>query len=186
MPGDITELLVRARTGDPDSVSRLFEAIYAELKRIARKQLRNERRDHTLQPSALVHEAFVRLTPANLHSENRAQLFGTAASVMRHILVDHARAHRAQKRMGRLQRVELDHLPVMFSNDDAERLFVIDELLRQLEPLDPRVVKVIELRFFAGLTVDEAAAALDISPKTVKRDWEFGRDWMAARLHESA
>jgi RNA polymerase sigma-70 factor (ECF subfamily) len=186
MPGDITELLTAAKLGGSQDVSRLFDAVYTELKRIARAQLRNERLGHTLQPSALVHEAYLKLLPAGASWENRAHFFSTVAGVMRHILVDHARAHRAKKRQGNLERMDLDELPVLYADADAERLFIVDALLEKLAVLDARVVKVVELRFFAGLTIDETAEALQVSGKTVKRDWEFARSWMATQLEEGA
>ena len=186
MPGDITELLTAARVGGTQDVSRLFDAVYTELKRIARAQLRSERLGHTLQPSALVHEAYLKLMPAGASWENRSHFFATVAGVMRHILVDHARAHRAKKRQGALNRVDLDDLPVLYADADAERLFIVDALLEKLAALDERVVKVVELRFFAGLTVEETADALEVSDRTVKRDWEFARSWMATQLEEGA
>jgi RNA polymerase sigma factor (TIGR02999 family) len=114
--------------------------------------------------------------------EHRAHFFTTAASTMRRILIDHARAHRARKRLGSLQRVDIDHVPVIASDEDADRLLVVDAALEQLARWDARQARVVELKFFAGLTVDEIARVLDVSPKTVKRDWSMARAWLQRQI----
>lgn len=178
---DISALLARARAGDRRSESRLFDAVYGELRRLAAAQLRNERADHTLQPSALVHEAYLRLVGrSELRLENRAHFFTVAAGTMRRILIDHARARHARKRQGALKRVDLDLAVVEDRN--AERLLVVDGALRKLADWDPRQAQVVELRFFGGLTVEETATALGISAKTVKRDWSLARAWLQTQI----
>jgi RNA polymerase sigma factor (TIGR02999 family) len=181
--GDISALLAGARAGDSGCESRLFETVYAELRRMAAGQLRNERSDHTLQPSALVNEAYIRLLgAAEIGWDNRAHFFKTAAGVMRNILVDHARSKRAHKRDGRLQRVELDWEPAMVADNDIERVIAIDDALRKLAEWDERQAKVVELRYFAGFDVAETAEILCVSEKTVKRDWSMARAWLQSQL----
>ena len=180
---DISTLLAGACAGDRKCESRLFDVVYEELKRMAAAQLRRERPEHTLQPSALVHEAYVRLLgAAEVRWDNRAHFFKTAAGVMRNILVDHARARRAQKRDGRLQRVELDWEPAAVGEEDVERVIAIDEALRKLAEWDERQARVVELRFFAGFDVEETAEVLGVSAKTVKRDWSMARAWLQTQL----
>jgi RNA polymerase sigma factor (TIGR02999 family) len=181
--GDISALLAAAKAGDRTCESRLYELVYAELKRMAAAQLRNERADHTLQPSALVNEAYLRLLgPARVGWDNRAHFFKTASGVMRNILVDHARARRAHKRDGRLQRVELDADMAMFSDADFDRVLAVDAALQRLAEWDERQAKVVELRYFSGFDVDETASILGVSAKTVKRDWSMARAWLQTQL----
>src|SRR5688500_5266886 len=143
--GDISALLAAAKAGDRSCESRLYEVVYAELKRMAAAKLRNERADHTLQPSALVNEAYLRLLgPAAAGLENRAHFFKTASGIMRNILVDHARARRAHKRDGALQRVDLDFEPMVFADTDLERMIAVDEALTKLAEWDARQAKVVE------------------------------------------
>jgi RNA polymerase sigma-70 factor, ECF subfamily len=183
IPGEVSALLAGARAGDRDCQSRLFEVVYAELRRMAAAQLRNERADHTLQPTALVHEAYVRLLGrSDVAWENRAHFFTTAAGTMRRILVDHARARRAQKRDGALERVGLERAPLVLDDEDANRLLIVNDALDQLAQWDERQARVVELKFFGGLTVEEIAEALGISAKTVKRDWALARAWLLTRL----
>lgn len=183
--GEISALLAGARTGDSACESRLFEAVYAELRRMAAGQLRNERDDHTLQPSALVNEAYIRLLgAAEIGWDNRAHFFKTAAGVMRNILVDHARAKRARKRDGRLQRVELDWEPAAFADNDIERVIAVDDALRKLAAWDERQAKVVELRYFAGFDVVETADILGVSEKTVKRDWSMAKAWLQTQFED--
>ena len=180
---EITALLTTARAGDRQAQARLFEAVYAELRRIAAGELRNERRDHTLQPSALVHEAYLRLLGRDdVQWENRAHFFVTAAGTMRRVLIDYARHRRARKRFGALQRVDLEDRPPMVADADIERLLVVDDALTKLAAWDERQAQVVELRFFGGLTVEETAEVLEVSPKTVKRDWSMARAWLQTRL----
>ena len=185
--GPITALLAGARAGDDVCESQLFEAVYAELKRMASAQLRNERPDHTLQPSALVNEAYIRmLGAADAGWDNRAHFFKTAAGVMRRILVDHARKRRADKRDGKLQRVELDWEPAAVPDHEVERVLAIDEALTRLAEWDVRQAKVVELRYFAGFDVGETAEILGVSEKTVKRDWSMARAWLQTQLESGS
>jgi len=180
---NISALLAGARGGDAVCEGRLFEAVYAELKRMAAAQLRHERADHTLQPSALVNEAYIRmLGAADAGWDNRAHFFTTAAGVMRRILVDHARKRRADKRDGKLQRVDLDWEPLAVADHDVEQVIAIDEALDKLAGWDQRQAKVVELRYFAGFDVVETARILGVSEKTVKRDWSMARAWLHSQL----
>ena len=186
---DITTLLAGARGGDGDCQSRLFGVVYDELRRIAAVQLRGERRDHTLQATALVHEAYVRLLGrADVTWENRAHFFTTAAGTMRRILIDYARAHRAKKREGALARVEMDfdRAPAPAAVDAIDRLIWVDEALSRLADWDPELAKSVELRFFGGLTVDETAEALRTSPATIDRGWKIARAWLEVQLEGGA
>lgn len=180
---EITRLLRDARGGDAAAQARLFDVVYRQLRVMAAAQLRKERPGHTLQPSALVNEVYLRLFGDHgIGWENRAHFFSIAAGTMRRILIDHARTRRARKRDGALKRVELDDVPLLFVEADTERLLVLDEALTRLAALDARQAQVVELRFFAGLTNDEAADVLGISVRTVKRDWEMARGWLRTQL----
>lgn len=180
---DISVLLAAARTGDARCESQLFDAVYAELRRLARAQMRSERPDHTLQASALVHEAYIRmLGHFDVGWENRAHFFKTAAGTMRRILIDHARARNARKRDGALQRVALDEPLAWTTDEDASRLVMLNDALEKLAGWDPRQATVVELRFFAGLSVEETAEVLGVSPKTVKRDWSLARAWLQTQI----
>ena len=171
--------------GNPDLAAAL-PALYAELRRLAGGYLRDERPDHTLQPTALVHEAYLRLQrQRNVDWGNRAQFLGIAAKMMRRILLDHAIAHRAAKRGSGAARVELDAAREVFERQDlpAERL---NEALQRLEAIDPRQAQVVELRFFGGLTVPEIGELLSISPATVKREWAIAKLWLERELRAAA
>jgi RNA polymerase sigma factor (TIGR02999 family) len=179
----VTALLNAWSAGDPAARDQLITVVYQELRWRAAGQLRGERRGHTLQPTALVHEAYVRLLGrSDVPWENRAHFFTTAAGTMRRILVDHARARRAQKRDGALDRVALEGTPFVFDDDDADRLLIVNDALDQLAQWDERQARVVELKFFGGLTVEEIADALGVSAKTVKRDWALARAWLLTRL----
>ena len=179
---DVSRLLIDWRNGDPTALEKLTPLVYVELRRLARGQMRQERPGHTLEPTGLIHEAYLRLVGQSLPEwQNRAHFFAVAAQIMRQVLVDHARRVRSEKRgCGNIA-------VTLFDFDGAacpfdERLLAVDEALSKLETLDPRAAKVIELRFFGGLTETEAAEALDISIATLKRDWDFGRSWLATQL----
>ena len=182
----MTTLLTAATTGDAKATDKLMTVVYAELRRLAAHYLRGERPDHTLQPTALVNEAYLQLIDQKGHRwQNRAHFIGVAAQLMRRILVDHARAHGALKRGGQQAKVPLDEAFVM-SAERSDELLAVDEALTRLATHDPQQSKVVELRFFGGLSVEETAEALGISPATVKRDWNVARAWLYRELDKSA
>jgi len=183
---EITILLAAARTGDHAAESRLAEAVYPELRRLARIHLRGERFDHTLQATALVNEAYVQLCGQLTKDwKNRSHFFAVAAQLMRRILVDYARKKKSLKREGGLHRVELTDVAAI-SNDCLDQIVAIDEALGRLASWDPRQSKIIELRFFGGLTENEVAKVLGIAPRTVKRDWVVARAWLHGELNTPA
>jgi RNA polymerase sigma factor (TIGR02999 family) len=178
--GEITQLLRRAASGDRTAEELLFPIVYGEMRKLAAYLLRSERPDHTLQATALVHEAYLRLTGEdNIAWENRAHFFAVAARTMRRILVDHARALNAAKR--RVIRVSLESA-LVYSDEQSEELLAIDEALTRLAEWDARQSRIVELRFFAGLTEDETARVLGISVRTVKRDWTMAKAWLYGEL----
>ncbi|MCL4210298.1 MAG: sigma-70 family RNA polymerase sigma factor [Phycisphaerales bacterium] len=181
-PDDITTLLRQATAGDDHAFERLLPLVYDELRRLAASQLRRERKDHTLQPTALVNEAYLKLIDqTQIQWESRGHFLAIAATAMRRILVDHARGKSRIKRAAPGERVAfLDDLVVRDESDTD--LVALDEALTKLGAIDPRKVKVIEMRYFAGLTIEETAAALGIAPATVKRDWEFARLWLLREM----
>ena len=179
---DVTGLLHAWSAGDPHALDELMPVVYAELHRLASARLRSERGDHTLQATALVNEAFVRLVgQTRVHWLNRAQFFGTAAQLMRRILVDHARERRSAKRGGAATRVELDDALGAVEPRDVDVL-ALDIALERLERLDPRQSRLVVLRFFGGLTIDEVARVLDMSPATAKREWVTAKMWLRREL----
>jgi RNA polymerase sigma factor (TIGR02999 family) len=178
VPGDITRLLVDLHDGRPDAAPQLIPLVYDELHRLARGQMQHERPDHTLQATALVHEAYLRLVNQPQRTwQNRAHFIAVAAQVMRRLLVDHARARCTSKRGNAPQRVPLDE-PLLFTEEQSDDLVLLDEALARLAQFDRRQSRIVELRFFGGLTVDETAEALSVSPKTVKRGWTVARAWL--------
>lgn len=177
-PGEITELLHRWKDGDDTALDRLLPIVYQELRRIAGSYLRRESSGHTLQPTALVNEAYLRIVKAQgLEWENREQFFGISANLMRQILVDHARRSCAAKRGGKNTNVRLDDSLVV-KDECNEDLLLLDEALTKLAEMDPFAVRVVELRYFTGLTIEETARALKTSPMTVKREWATARLWL--------
>jgi len=180
-PGDITRLLNAADDGDTLAAARLYELVYGELKLLAAANMRREASGHTLQPTALVNEAYLRLRPAEANWANRRHFFGAAAEAMRRILVDHARRKHAQKRGDGLERVTLADLDVATDAPDVDVL-ALDEALTALKTQDPRLEQVVSLRYFAGMGIEQVAAALGLSPATVKRDWTFARAWLAEHM----
>lgn len=179
---DITQLLLAWSKGDDDALGTLAPLVEAELQRLARHYLRGERPGHTLQPTALVNEAYLRLFDwRNVSWQNRAHFMGIAASMMRRILVDHARSHRFQKRGGNAIKVSLDATQVGSPERDPD-LVALDEALTRLAELDRRKSQVVELRFFGGLSVEEAAEFLKISSRTVKREWSLAQAWLHCEL----
>jgi RNA polymerase sigma factor (TIGR02999 family) len=183
----VTGWLAGWRGGDQGAGERLFEVVYPELRRLAARFLGNERRDHTLDPHALVNELCVRLLGAEpITFNDRAHFFAVAAQMMRRILIDHARARLAEKRGGVQERVSLTAVEGWNPVAHDEDLLILDDLLARLEKADARAAKVVELRFFGGLREDEVAEALGISTITVKRDWKVARAWLIGHLQSRA
>ena len=182
--GDVTEILKSYGDGDRAALDALLPLVYDELRVIARSYLRQERSDHTLQPTGLVHEAYLRLVnQQHVDWRNRAQFFGLAASMMRRILVNHAEAKRAQKRGGGVEKVSLEEVVVAF-DDDVLDLLELNEVMLQLEQIDKQKSEIVELKFFGGLTIDEIAAVTNTSTATVEREWAFARGWLCKALTE--
>ena len=174
----VTKLLLQASAGDQQAVDALFERVYGELRGLAKNYLQDERTDHTLQATALVHEAYIRLVGSDrIEWQNRAQFFSIAAQVMRHILVDHARKHSADKRGSGERRLSLDEA-VSFAEDRDVNLVALDDALKTLATLDEEQSRIVELRFFGGLSIKEIASVLDISETTVSRKWNTAKLWL--------
>ena len=182
---DVTLLLQKMSNGDQDVVSELVPLLYDELRRLASHHLRRERGDHTLQATALVHEAYMRLVDQReVQWKSRSHFFGIASQVMRRILLDYARSHNAAKRGGLAGKLSLDQVMVV-SKENCGELLALEETLKRLEAVDPQQAKIVELRVFGGLTVEEAAEVLAISPATVKRDWSMAKAWLTRELQAS-
>ena len=180
---NITQLLAHVQNGDREAETQLMEAVYEELHRLAAGYMRRERPDHTLQASALVNEAYVRLIGNGPVSwESRAHFFVTAAQTMRRVLIDHARRHVAEKRGGAGVRIDLNENIAAVENTESGRMLDLDRALTRLASLDARQARVVELRFFAGLTVEQTAEVMAISEKTVKRDWAVARAWLEGEI----
>lgn len=180
--GEITRLLVNWSAGDEAALDRLLPLVYDELRRLARSHMRRERPDHLLQTTALVHEAYLRLVnQRDVRWQTRAHFFAVAAQVMRRILVDYARGCRREKRGGGYSNVAL-HEGAAISDDRVEELLAVDTALQNLSALDRRKGKVFELRYFAGMSVDEAAGVLNVSPATVARDWRLAKAWLRREI----
>lgn len=180
---DITGLLIRWSEGDAHALDRLLPVVYDECRRIASRELRRERADHTLAPTALVHELYLRLVDQRRASwESRSHFFGVAAQLMRRVLVDHARARHAAKRGGSVMFVPLDDADHEAEAADVADILAIDQALVRLAACDPDQVRIVELRFFAGLTVEETAQVLGRSARTVKREWQLARAWLHREL----
>jgi RNA polymerase sigma-70 factor, ECF subfamily len=179
--GQITQLLKAMQGGDPRAAQDLLPLVYAELHRLARGYMRRERPDHTLQATALINEAYLRLAGEPIAWQNRAHFIGLSAQVMRRVLVDYARARRAEHRGGDLQRVEMQE-ELAISPEKIEQVQQIDELLDKLAAEKPRQARVVELRYFGGLSFEEIAALLDVTSRTAKTDWAVARIWLMERL----
>jgi RNA polymerase sigma factor (TIGR02999 family) len=178
----ITQLLVEWSEGDHAALDQLMPLVYDELRRLARSYLRRERPDHTLQATALVHEAYLRLIDQHSVSwQNRAHFFGIASQMMRRILVNHALARAARKRGGPQQKLSLDEA-LGFADQREMDLIALDEALKKLELLDPRQSRIVELRFFGGLTIEETAEIISLSPATVKRELSTARLWLRHQI----
>lgn len=175
---DITLLLEECVKGNKGAIDRLLPQVYNELKRISSKYLRDEYRNHTLQTTELVHEAYLKLVGnQNISWQNRAHFFGIAAQSMRQILVDHARKRKSLKRGEGKSNLSLDEVFEISEKTD-DQLIALDEALNKLEAIEERSCKLVELRYFSGLTIEETAEVLNISPATAKRDWNFAKAWL--------
>jgi RNA polymerase sigma factor (TIGR02999 family) len=176
-------LLAELKRGNKDALGKLVPLVYGELRRLAGHYMRAERVGHTLQPTAVVHEAYLRLVGEDWAEwQNRAQFVGVAARQMRRILVDYARQHFAGKRGGTPAKVDLDALAGSFDSGKSDEILAVDEAIARLGGLDPQQAQVVELRYFGGLTVEETAEVLAISPRTVKRDWAMAKAWLHGEL----
>ena len=179
----VTEILKDWGGGDPEALNRLVPPVYKELRQLARRRLRRERTGHTLQTTALVHEAYVRLRDqTSVQWQNRAHFFAVAASLMRRILVDHARGRKRLKRGGPAARLPLQEALVVAAEHMNVDVLALDEALTKLVAVDARQCQVVELRFFSGLSIEETAAALGVSPATVKNDWNIAKAWLRREM----
>ena len=186
-PGDVTELLLEWANGNETALQQLMPFVYEECRRIAARQMRGERDEHTLSPSALVNELYLRLVDQRRTTwSNRAHFFGIAAQLMRRVLVDHARARLAEKRDGGRLVVSLEAAGEVPTSSPFADVVGIDDALQRLGQIDPDQQRIVELRFFAGLTVDETAHVLGRSPRTVKREWQLAKAWLFRELSERA
>jgi RNA polymerase sigma factor (TIGR02999 family) len=177
-PDGVTQLLINWRNGDKAALDQLTPLVYEELRRLARAFMGRERQNHTLQTSALINEAYLKLVDQDeTNWQNRAHFFAVAAQIMRHILVDHARSYGYEKRGAGAQRVGLDDVRV-FSEERAGELVALDEALTNLATVDPRKSRIVELRFFGGLNIDDTAGVMELSPTTVQREWRAAKAWL--------
>lgn len=180
---NLTSLLVEWQAGDKTALDRLTPLVYDELRRIAHRYVRRERDGHTLETTALVNEAYVRLAGSkNIAWESRSHFFAATAQVMRHVLIDHARRRLYAKRGGDARHVALDDAVSEMTEQRADELIVLDEALAELAKFDPRKARVVEMRYFGGLSLEETAEALNISLMTVRRDWRAAKAWLFRRM----
>ncbi|MCI0389601.1 MAG: sigma-70 family RNA polymerase sigma factor [Acidobacteria bacterium] len=183
-PQEVTQLLVAWGNGDKSALEQLMPLVYEELRRLAQRHLRRERAGHTLQTTALVHEAYLRLIDQKeVQWQNRAHFFAVAAQMMRRILVDYARSRRFAKRGGDVYRVSLDEAMVV-SDERAADVIALDEALTSLAEFDERMSRMVELRFFCGLNIEETAELLGVSPGTVMRDWTMAKAWLQREINK--
>jgi RNA polymerase sigma factor (TIGR02999 family) len=179
--GHVTQLLKAMAHGDSSAAETLLPLVYAELHRLARSYMRRERPDHTLQATALINEAYLRLAREDTDWNSREHFIGVAANVMRKVLVDYARAHNAQQRGGGLQKVELQE-GLAISPEKLDEVERLDDALKRLELHDARQARIVELRYFGGLSVEQVASVIGVSPRSVKRDWSLARLWLFRQL----
>jgi RNA polymerase sigma-70 factor, ECF subfamily len=184
-PGEVTQLLKAMHAGNSGAADRLLPLVYTELHRLAQAYMRRERPDHTLQATALINEAFLRLIGEDIDWNNRAHFIGLAAHVMRQVLVDYARQHNAERRAGGLHRVEM-HDDLAISPDRLDEVVSVDQALTGLATHNPRQARVVELRYFGGLSIDQIARVLDVSPRSIKRDWSLARIWLSRQMRPGA
>jgi RNA polymerase sigma factor (TIGR02999 family) len=181
----VTQLLIEISNGDREAVDLLLPVIYDELRKLAANYLRRERPDHTLQPTALVHEAYLRLVDqTRVTWQNRAHFFGIAAQIMRRLLVDHARRHNAEKRGQDFQKLSLDE-NIDRAVERSTELIALDDALKALAAFDPQKARVVELRYFGGLSVEETADVLGVTATTVKRHWRFAKAWLHGEMQRN-
>ena len=179
----ITEMLIELTDGNKEVVNHILPHIYDELRRLASSYLRKERSNHTLQPTALVHEAYMKLIDQNrVKWQNRAHFFGIAAQVMRRILMDHARKHQAEKRGGEYEKLPIEEEILIVSHDKSAELIALDEALEELSKLDPDKAKIVELRYFGGLSIEETAEVMGVSVPTVNRHWKMAKAWLFSQI----
>ena len=182
-PQEVTQLLADWGKGDHSALDKLFPLVHLELRRIAQRQMSHERPGHTLQATALVNEAYLKLAgQQGFDWQNRAHFFAVCAQVMRHILIDHARAHARDKRGGGAIQVSLNE--ALIAEDQAAHIIALNEALSVLERLDPQKGKLVELRYFGGLSIEEAAELLNVSPRTVRREWQRAKAWLYRMMTE--
>lgn len=180
---NLTSLLVEWQEGDQTALDRLTPLVYNELRRIAHRYVRRERNGHTLETTALVNEAYVRLAGSkNVAWENRSHFFAATAQVMRHVLIDHARRRLYAKRGGDVQHVPLNDAESQMTEQRADELIALNEALQELAALDPRKARVVEMRYFGGLSLEETAETLEVSLMTVRRDWRAAKAWLFRRM----
>jgi RNA polymerase sigma factor (TIGR02999 family) len=179
---EVTRMLIDWSGGDREAPARLMPLVYEELRQLARQYLQQERPDHTLQATGLVHEAYLRLVDQSTTAwQNRAHFFGVAAQLMRRILVDYARSHRTEKRGGGWDKLAFDEALAPAAERSVD-LLALDDALKDLLALDPRQSQIVELRFFGGLTNEEVGEVLDVSPRTVKREWRMAKAWLRREI----
>ena len=181
---EVTSLLVASSQGDEEALNKLLPLVYVELRKLAKRYLRQERPDHSLQATALVHEAYLRLIDQEVSWQNRAHFFGVAAEMMRRILIDYARKHQAAKRGSGGVKLSLDEALDM-ADEKAAELVALDDALKALAVFDPQKSKIVELRFFGGLSIEETAEVLGLSTATVVRQWKMAKAWLYHEVNKS-
>lgn len=182
-PSEITQMLIELTDGNQEVVNHILPHIYDELKRLASSYLRRERSDHTLQPTALVHEAYMKLVDQKrVQWQNRAHFFGIAAQVMRRILMDHARKHQADKRGGEAEKLPIEEEILVVSHDRSAELVALDDALHTLASMDEQKAKIVELRYFGGLSIEETAEVMGVSVPTINRQWRMAKAWLYSQL----
>lgn len=184
MTSNVTQVLNAIDDGDPQAASQLLPLVYEELRRLATAKMNRESSEQTIQPTALVHEAFIRLIGNERSAEwdNRGHFFAAAAESMRRILIEAARRRNAEKRGGGRKRLDLSGNEAIVNPDDSDTLLALDDALIKLEKEDPELARLVELRYFAGMTVDQTAEVLKVSPRTVKRNWAYARAWLQRQI----
>ena len=179
-------MLIELTDGNQEVVNHILPHIYDELKRLASSYLRRERSDHTLQPTALVHEAYMKLVDQKrVRWQNRAHFFGIAAQVMRRILMDHARKHQADKRGGEAEKLPIEEEILVVSHDRSAELVALDDALHTLAAMDPQKARIVELRYFGGLSIEETAEVMGVSVPTINRQWRMAKAWLYSQLSAS-